>query len=678
MSSNFFFFSDPAKLQSQGATDAFGPLPPASGNDLFRVTDRHAFSSDAPAIAVCDGILCAQEDLSGTLTLILKPSAAPPFEAPVVAYFVYKGVTKASLLASGGTQILDETDSSATDFTKKIAADWKAQNSGALAGSSAALGLDRDANFEHDDNGTPIKIFTDVDPVERLFRYPHKTVQLPIVAAGDVIGTFQGTGGFEIVLKRLGYQPKLAFARSADNIVAVPSLAGSSWQPDDYDFFAHWHAKERALAYLDPAAYFGAFVQSKLYKVAGGSASKVSGGNIYQEILATFANKNTAWLDIRNNFAYSYNLFGLYDDTLRFVSPSDAAQASDVNFRAGGWPLLKLAAADVPGSKKGSLLRTTLCLPAGLSMAPAVLVSKGFAKTLGPERPEVRVPDIAADDANAGYLTPIRLAFPAATDGGNTVLTASYTRVNLYETIHTDPQAQAPLNVAARDFLDGVFRPRELQFDRDFSGNTMRFDIYPEEVLVDMGIEYGPTYASVIGIAEDATTVNLFAYPCFLLPGLDSRSLSAALPAWADISAADNTDFLTKLASTFRPVQITKETIDSDTLSAQVDTVIVRNRTTPGYNPVTDRNSMPDFCFVVMGKANHQQLVGQISAAAGLGSDFPVFLTVASSQQKTDTTNNVAYLEKGLQATGYGPPSGSTLSIVSAPLTQRVFRNADF
>jgi hypothetical protein len=153
---------------------------------------------------------------------------------------------------------------------------------------------------------------------------------------------------------------------------------------------------------------------------------------------------------------------------------------------------------------------------------------------------------------------------------------------------------------------------------------------------------------------------------------------SAALPTWADMSAGDGTDFLTKLASTFRPANVTKETINSDTLSVKIDTIIVRNRFTPDNNPVTDRNSMTDFCFIVLSKSDYQQLGNQISAAAGLNSGLPMFLTVASSQDKTDAASNVAYMEKNLQATGYGQPSGSTLSIFAAPLTQRIFRNADF
>jgi hypothetical protein len=404
MGAKFYFFTDPSLLDAQTAAQAFGPAAGAPvGKDRFRITDVHSRKSGStapvPVFAVCDGILCAQKDGPGTLTLILKPSQAPPFESPVVSYFIYKGIDENSLLS--GDQILNENASGATDFTRRIAKEWEKQNASDLAGSSAALGLDRDATFLHGDGTSQIKVFKDDDPIDRLFTYPHKTVQLPTVAAGDEIGSYQGSCGFEIVLLRLGCKPDLAFARNAENYVSVTSLTatnnGVPWQADDATFFAHWHAKEQVLAYMDPCAFFGAFVQAALYKKSAAGTDKVKGDMIYPEILKDFFNRNIAWLDIRNNYSYSYNLFGLYDDTIRFVAHNDTSLINNKDFREGSWPILRLTIADVPGSKRGSLHRTKLRLPVGKSMAPAVLVSKGFVKNLGPEKPKYKAPKIVAD-----------------------------------------------------------------------------------------------------------------------------------------------------------------------------------------------------------------------------------------------------------------------------------------
>lgn len=673
MGGKFCFFTDPALLGAQADADAFGPRPAAGGNDLFQVTHRHpTTATGAPAIAICDGILCAQEDGSGGLTLILKPSQAPPFEAPVVSYFIYKGIDKASLL--DGDAVLDENATDANDLTKRVAATWKALNADDLTGSEAGLGLDRDAAFLHDANDAASKVFTDADPVERLFTYPHKTVQLPVVAAGDVIGAFGSDCGLEIVLLRLGYRPKLKFARTADNVIAVPSLGGGPRPADDADWFTHWHAKEQALAFMDPAAYFGAFVQAKLYKRSGTSTSKVKGSDVYDELLTAFANKNVAWLDIRNNYSYSYNLFGLYEGPLRFASRSDASQTNDLDFRVGGWPLLRLQAADVPGGRRGSLHRTMLRLPAGLSVAPAVLLSKGFAKRLGPERPKVRAPAIAADADEPGFLTPIRIAFPAAKIGGQELFTASYTRINLYERPQPGAPSLAPLDVARGHHLDGVFRPRDLQLDEDFASNGLRFEIYQEEVLVDLEELNGPTYSASVAIGESAGNVTLFAFPSHILPaGLDNAS---PLPAWANSSTNENAEVLAKLAATFGSARITKRTIQPDSVSTPIDTIIVRNSATPSLNPVADRNSIEHYCFIVMTQSDHQSIGAQISGDTILNPALPVFLTAASDQTKTDVANEVRYSDVAIVPTGFAAPGGGTAAAHSLAPNQRIFRNA--
>jgi hypothetical protein len=683
MGAKFFFFTDPALLQAQPDLPApgqlaYGPAVPSGGKDQFRITDRHNFaSSGAPVVAICDGVLCAQKDDQGALTLILKPSQAPPFESPVVSYFIYKGIDKGSLLNPAGDQILDEGAAAATEFTKKIAKEWKAQNTASLTGSPAALGLDRDATFKHDDGTNKTSIFTGDDPVERLFSYPHKTMQLPTVAAGDVIGSFLSSGGLEIVLLRLGYKPKLELARTADNFISVTSLASvTAWQADDYAYFSHWHQKEQVLAFMDPCAYFGSFVQANLYKKSGNSAAKVK--NIYSDILRTFANRNIAWLDIRNNYSTSYNLFGLYDDTIRFVSHSGASVINDKNFRSGSWPILQLRIADVPGgSRRGSLYRTRLRLPVGKSSAPAVLVSKGFVKHLGPEKPKYKAPAIAADSADPAFYQPIRLAFPVTQDGtpNKDVFSCSYTRVNIYEKPHATTQPAAPLNIAGKEYLDGVFRLRDLQLDTDYAGNNLRFRIYPEDVLVDLEGRYGPTYSAAVGIAQDASTITLFAFPSYFLPNAHGPKDRQPLPSWADVSSGDAQDFLTRLARTFDYTNITKKTIRPDGAPNDVDTLIIRHEPSIHHNPATDKNFLEHYCLLVLPKLDHQALLAELAADTGADANLPTFLAVSASTAKHDAVHDVDYVEVALQSAGFAT-SGSKAARHDTPLTKKVYEYA--
>lgn len=672
----FCFFTDPGKLKAQLPTEAFGPKSAAGGKDLFRVTHRQAIQgSGAPAIAVCDGIICAQTESSGALTLILKPSQTPPFEAPVVSYFIYKGIDPASLLS--GDAVLDESAAAANDLTKRVAATWKDQNGGALTGSKSALGLDRDAAFLHAASDPSSKVFTDSDPIERLFTYPHPKFQLPVVKAGDRIGSFGTACGFEIVLLRLGYRPKLGFARSADNVIAVPSLpasnGGAPWQPDDYDFFVHWHTKEQALAYMDPAAYFGAFIQAKLYKSDGDDSEKVKGKDIYDEILATFANRNVAWLDIRNNQGYSYNLFGFYRDTIRFASRTNPSQSQDLQFRAGGWPLRKLQFPDVAGTTRRHLHRTALCLPVGSSVRPVVLVSKGFVTQVGPERPASKTPSIAPDSTAPGFFTPIRIAFPAAEEGGQDVLAASYTRINLYEKPREDATPASALDMSGGSWLDGVFRIRELRLDRNFLDASLRFTIYDEELLVDLEGRYGSTYAASVGIAEDADSVTLFAYPRQYLPNIYGPRERKPLPSWADTTGSGN--FLAKLAKAFANTNIAKKTITPAGASQAVDTLVVRQDPAIEYNAAADAHGLDDYCLVVLPRADHDAMLAELAADTTLQGALPAFLATSAPTLGHDAGQQADYAEFPLHGIGFADSSGKVI-LQATPFTQRVYHDS--
>jgi hypothetical protein len=681
MGSRFFFFTDPSLLAPQTAAQAYGPAGTANGKDQFRVTDRHdrLSSSDAlSAVAICDGVLCAQQDDNGTLSLILKPSEAPPFDFPVVSYFIYKGVAKTSLL--NGDAVLDVTASGATPFTKRIAVEWEKQN-GALTGSSAALGLDRDATFVDGTAANPGPVFTDADPIDHLFRYPHPTVQLPLVAAGEVIGSFQGGCGLEIVLQRLGYEPRLALARRAENDVSVTTLpatnAGVAWQADDHAFFSHWHEKEQVLAYLDPCAFFGAFVQSGMYRTsATGTSVQVKGHEVYGDILSSFANRNVAYLDIRNNYGYSYNLFGLYTDTIRFVAPGSGSQTHDLDFRAGSWPIRRLTIADIPGVKRRSVQRTKLALPVGQSVAPAVLVSTGFVTRLGAEPPKFKTPTIAAAGAGDPFYPPFRLGFAAREDGGQAVLSCTYTRVNLYEKPRAGQPASSPLDVAGGHYLDGVFRPRALRLGAAFSSHRLRFVIYHEEVLVDLEQVYGPTYAASVGIAEDPDHVTLFAFPRYFLPNTYSPGERRPLPSWADTATGDTADFLIKLIRTFRYTDITRQTITPVGSTADVDTLIVRHEPSVHHNALTDKNFVEDYCLVVLDKPDYAALLAEIAADPAILSALPGFLTVAAFQAKQDVARDVDYTEFTFQHTGFAQSATNKVTRHATSLGQRVYEHA--
>jgi len=127
MTAKFFFFTDPAMLGSQAAQQAYGPAAALAGKDRFRVTDLHAYAqAGAPVLAICDGLVCAQMNDQGTLTLVLKPSQQPPFDFPAISYILYKGVDPTSLLATDGTiDTAQENDNNLISAIKTACTQWQ-------------------------------------------------------------------------------------------------------------------------------------------------------------------------------------------------------------------------------------------------------------------------------------------------------------------------------------------------------------------------------------------------------------------------------------------------------------------------------------------------------------------------------------------------------------------------
>lgn len=645
MGEKFWFFTDPDFLELQTPANAFGPAGVQGAENVFRVTHRHeATASAGPAIAVCDGILCAQSDGAGGLTLILKPTKTPPFEMPVVDYFIYRGISPSSF--SNGAPLIDA-------------------NSAPGTGSS------------------PPKIFTNLDPLERLFAYPHDPVQTHRIKGGSKIGEYAAKlCCFEIVLRRIGGAPSLDFVRRADATLGVPTIAanngGNPWQPNDPPWFDHWCDKDRALGFMDPCAYFGCFAQAQLHVAAGSAKGRVTGDRIFEKLLAKAVNRDVAWLDIRGNSNCSYNLFGLYGDLLRFDAGGPA-----LDYRKDGWPLLRLRLADVSGEARAGLWRAGLVLPVGKSQAPAVLVSKGFATTarLDPvaRTPKMTVdtsaaavplPDPANPGTNLAFYAPVGLAFPLATDGNTTVLAASYTRVNFYERTRAAAIPAPSLDLAGSGYPEGLFRLDGLQLDANFRNHALRFDIFWEEVLVDLGPGNGPVYAAAIGIAADANQVALLAIPTHFLPSAGSVAPHQPVSLTARFGRKRINSFEKWLTKSFTDVRFTRTTI----AALQADAVIAREF---GVEPKPGRlGEIDDYCIVVLDRTDHDAMRSAIAAAPGFAGVRPVFLRVSASVGATDSLTNASYTGRTLCASVLASAAAAPLAWSDAPWSRQVVEYA--
>ncbi|MBW8242523.1 hypothetical protein K1F50_06890 [Muricauda oceani] len=187
-------------------------------------------------------------------------------------------------------------------------------------------------------------------------------LQLPLVKAGCQLGKFIGGGGtgtpagFQIILDRVGYEPTLGWVRSEDDVVAVNNLTAN---PTAVQTFQHWHEKEQILTYLDPAALYGC-AQANGHKIkvyqndADDSGTKMDASSA----VSLFHNKNCCYIDIRNDFNYSFNYYSQYVNSLELgfeQSGTEDFLVSSVDYYAN-WPLLRLLEKSVPAGSKSRIL----------------------------------------------------------------------------------------------------------------------------------------------------------------------------------------------------------------------------------------------------------------------------------------------------------------------------------
>lgn len=372
----FYFFTDPTLLEPQTAAQAHGPAGISGSKDRFRVTDLHQRSSgstaDVPAFAICDGLLCAQADAGGTLSLILKPIEQPPFDFPFISYIIYKGIDPASLLISGNAGSGGKIDTSKAADNKLIDSAQKtwASNSNSGDPTRECLGLHlTPASTAADYPDLDLSKYAATAPLDSLFYQGDEKFQLPLVRGGWRIGDFAPTGfGLEIVVEHIGYLPKIALARKLENTIEVTSLDPNvTYQPDDASFFMHWHAKEECLNFVDPCALWGSFFATRLRvrDSTGTGFDRKTGIDIYEAVLrgagddtnataGTFYNRNIVYFDIRNEHSKSFNYYKTNGDTiLATFDPSAAIEASAQSYQSGGWPIFRTSQSMFPPSLAG-------------------------------------------------------------------------------------------------------------------------------------------------------------------------------------------------------------------------------------------------------------------------------------------------------------------------------------
>ncbi|HXI23840.1 MAG TPA: hypothetical protein VNG71_08185 [Pyrinomonadaceae bacterium] len=465
----FFFFTDPSLLDAQVQAQAFGPAGTSAGKDQFRITDVHTSSSatDVPAFAVCDGLICAQVDDQGTLTLILKPWVQPPFDFPAISYILYKGIDPTSLLTSGGAiDIAKETEN---ELVKTIKTAWELEaNNNTGPPTRACLGLHLNP-IDYPATANPTR-FASSQSLDTLFYDGDPQVQLPLVRGGWRLGTFSSSllFGIEIVVERIGRRPKIALARTATTIVQVSALPNGA---NASDVFRHWEKKEEILDFVDPCALWGSFFAAKLrvWDSANDEFDKLSGNAIYETVLrgtvtgaAKFANRNRAYIDIRNEHGNSLNYYQADGPNIQLTLDAAAdIDTCEVNYYASGWPSFAVDNTNLPAGTTGNKIDVRFALPKTANTRPLIYISVGYRGRFRRLKERKRFID-SPRRADAQYLYETSTTIPIADDAGVKRIYAGYQKLHDFKrpiifngqpVPPADPNSLAPTRASVLDYL---------------------------------------------------------------------------------------------------------------------------------------------------------------------------------------------------------------------------------
>lgn len=523
MAVRFCFFTDPELLTTQTPGQAFGPSPTTTaGKNQFRVTDLHSSTTSAPVVAICDGLVCAQKDGQGTLTLILKPARRPPFDFPAISYFLYKGVDPDSILTSDGEHI--ETSSlqlAENDLANAINTAWKLPaNNNTGEPTKACLGLHLTSSDYPVVADRPK--FASDQPLDRLFYEGDPDIQLPLVQPGWRLGDFSSTFGLEIVVERIRSRPMIALARTRDTMIEVDVLPSGA---DESAAFLHWDAKEHVLDFVDPCAFWGSFFASTLraWDTVDDELYNVSGEDVYTDVVdgteGNFFNRNRAYLDIRNEHGCSINYYRAEGPHLQLTldPAADIDSVAMVDYYARGWPVFTIDDTLLPSGSSGDRIDVRFALPKTINTLPLIYVSAGFRGAFRRLKDAERFIE-RPRRADSWYLEEASITIPLVHDGATTHVGSSYHKLCFFKRplVVEGQTIPAPgsnhLYPAYTNDLDHfmpVLAPQRLPA----SSTSMILKTYDESFYVGSGVTGGPAFVGNAALGVDAQNAVLMLVP---------------------------------------------------------------------------------------------------------------------------------------------------------------------
>ncbi|HTJ49599.1 MAG TPA: hypothetical protein VL443_09115 [Cyclobacteriaceae bacterium] len=321
------FFIDHTVLSNQDQSFSFGP-DTSNSTVKYNLTSQFAITTNAKAFACQNGLLIVQQSKinSSLVNVIIKPLNPILSSNLKVAYFIYRGVSKSSLITTDGAGIVSKNASTNNELISRIYnADSTKTNY-----VSGYLG--------YDNNNT----YSDSQHIDKIF-YSKDTVKPVKVNEGEWFGDFvSGTIGFEIVLESDKLNINLELVRGGNTSTGTTVIDVSSLT----DSFSIRTQREQILGFIDPAAFFGLHYNSGIivstYSGTTKTNTSLKGQNLFNTIISKYYTNNCVYVDIRSERGYSYNFYNNYSDGSNNNIQVGRAQNSLTaqNYSTNSWPIL--------------------------------------------------------------------------------------------------------------------------------------------------------------------------------------------------------------------------------------------------------------------------------------------------------------------------------------------------
>ncbi|MGE8342725.1 MAG: hypothetical protein ACN6OI_16975 [Flavobacterium sp.] len=344
MSKIYFFTKESSIETDQLAELAFGQQPDVGNVEKYNLDNNFSVSEDAPVYAITKSLVFAipSNTNSSLLNIALLPMNTYVSGFPV-KMFIYRGIKKSSLVDNVGN-ILESDGSWASSnilkVIKEVQDKLNSKNGTNLIAKSDCLGL----NFSE---------LPDTTFIEKIFFDDTDTFHPLIVEGGCQIGKFAGgstLAGVEVILDMIGYEPTFKLLKASNHTLEIDKLVidSNATEADKLKSkFNNRFKKEEVLSYLDITAFYGA---------AKNQGLRIKGADNGDNFLQKFHNKNTVYIDIRDDWGFSYNHFFKFKDELNvgFYSADSAIKDpvySGMNYYTN-WPILKITDQVYNNSKK--------------------------------------------------------------------------------------------------------------------------------------------------------------------------------------------------------------------------------------------------------------------------------------------------------------------------------------